>query len=254
MRDLVFVNAVGLTRDVADPMLTDLASAHRVWCRPGRMLPDERTPLDASCALDAHVADLEAVFDEEGLDRATLLGWCSGASIVLRFAARHPERVDAIVVLNPFIPSLGPPTDYAETSAEVFAMVVRRPQLAGVYGRALASSWSAAATDPESSPDMSPELMEIIRRPFGTPERFLRYALLSHAMNQVGEDALPTALSVPLLAMTGARDRLADPDVVRRLAERYPGAVTWSAPDRGHYLPYWSETGPVIRNFLEGPC
>lgn len=46
-------------------------------------------------------ADLEAVFDAQGLDSAALAGSSMGAATAVRFALDHPERVSALVLVTP---------------------------------------------------------------------------------------------------------------------------------------------------------
>lgn len=47
------------------------------------------------------VADLAAVLDERGIERAVLAGASMGAHTLLRFAIEHPERAAALVVITP---------------------------------------------------------------------------------------------------------------------------------------------------------
>lgn len=56
-----------------------------------------------SAALDAQrfVDDLEAVRRHFGLDRLTLLGHSWGAALAALYAARHPERVGRLLLVNP---------------------------------------------------------------------------------------------------------------------------------------------------------
>jgi DNA-binding SARP family transcriptional activator/pimeloyl-ACP methyl ester carboxylesterase len=54
----------------------------------------------ASFTLDAWVRDLEVVVDTLGLERFPLLGISQGGPIAITYAARHPERVSAVVVLG----------------------------------------------------------------------------------------------------------------------------------------------------------
>ncbi len=56
------------------------------------------TPL----SLDAWVADLEAVVDAAGLERFPLLGCSQGGAVSVAYAARHPERVTALVLLGSY--------------------------------------------------------------------------------------------------------------------------------------------------------
>ena len=46
----------------------------------------------------------------------------------------------------------------------------------------------------------------------------------------------PTRLTVPILAITGADDRIVPPVVVRRIAEKYPSASFVCYPNHGHWL------------------
>jgi pimeloyl-ACP methyl ester carboxylesterase len=46
----------------------------------------------------------------------------------------------------------------------------------------------------------------------------------------------PTRLVVPILAVTGADDRIVPPIVVRRIAEKYPSASFVCYPNHGHWL------------------
>jgi len=52
--------------------------------------------------LDRLVADLEAVVDAAGLERFALLGISQGGAVSMAYAARHPERVRAVVLLGAF--------------------------------------------------------------------------------------------------------------------------------------------------------
>jgi pimeloyl-ACP methyl ester carboxylesterase/DNA-binding CsgD family transcriptional regulator len=56
----------------------------------------DRAPGEFS--LDRWVADLESVVDAAGLDRFVLLGISQGAATAVAYAARHPERVERLVL------------------------------------------------------------------------------------------------------------------------------------------------------------
>jgi lipase len=53
-----------------------------------------------------HVADLIAVLDHAGADRAIVVGHSMGCNIAVRLAAEHPERVAAVVLLDGGLPLL----------------------------------------------------------------------------------------------------------------------------------------------------
>lgn len=53
-------------------------------------------------------ADALAVLDANGIDSALVFGNSGGASIALDLAARHPDRVSAVVVHEPPVPAVLP--------------------------------------------------------------------------------------------------------------------------------------------------
>jgi lipase len=65
----------------------------------------------------AHVADLIAVLDHAGADRAIVVGHSMGCNIAARFAADHPERTAAVVLLDGGLPLL-PENVVAEVEEE----------------------------------------------------------------------------------------------------------------------------------------
>jgi pimeloyl-ACP methyl ester carboxylesterase len=71
----------------------------------------------------AHVADLLAVLDDAGVDRAVLAGHSMGAYVVNRLAAQHPERAAAVVLLDGGLYVPIPPD---EDPAELLAVVVEQ--------------------------------------------------------------------------------------------------------------------------------
>jgi len=84
------------------------------------------------------VADLVAVLDACGAGQAVLIGHCAGGWTVLQAAARYPDRVLGVAVIDSLAPALTPPcpetdapqaaTGAAET--EAILAQVRRPVLA----------------------------------------------------------------------------------------------------------------------------
>lgn len=53
-------------------------------------------------SLDGWVRDLEAVIDALELERFPLLGFCQGAAVAVTYAARHPERVERLVLYGSY--------------------------------------------------------------------------------------------------------------------------------------------------------
>ncbi len=60
-----------------------------------------RSPWSGPQSLDQHVADLDEVMEAAGIETAAIIGHGLGALIGLRAAGRQPERVSALVLLDP---------------------------------------------------------------------------------------------------------------------------------------------------------
>ena len=54
-------------------------------------------------SLEAFVADMEAVVDAAGLERFPIFAMSQGGCVAIEYAARHPERVSRLILLNAFV-------------------------------------------------------------------------------------------------------------------------------------------------------
>jgi class 3 adenylate cyclase len=57
-------------------------------------------PLPADASVETHVADIEAVLNAEGLTAASLSGTSDAARVAIAFAARHPDRVERLILFG----------------------------------------------------------------------------------------------------------------------------------------------------------
>ena len=76
---------------------------------PSLLVPDLRArgrsaDLPGPYGMAAHMADLIAILDYVGADRAIVVGHSMGCNIAARFAADHPERTAAVVLLDGGLP------------------------------------------------------------------------------------------------------------------------------------------------------
>jgi pimeloyl-ACP methyl ester carboxylesterase len=83
-----------------DPIAAGVAPEH------GAIAPDlrgrgESDKPDGPYGIAAHVGDMVAVLDGLGLERVAVAGWSLGSLVTLHLAARHPERVERAILLDP---------------------------------------------------------------------------------------------------------------------------------------------------------
>jgi pimeloyl-ACP methyl ester carboxylesterase len=177
--------------------------------------------------VDGLVADVVAVLDQLGIDRAFVVGHSLGATVALRLAVDHPERVTGVVL---------------EAAFAGFAANPGVQELAAVV---------AELVDP-----VDPELAEefqagTIHQPIA-PERFATFVaetrkVSAHVWRGVMEGLLNDdvlwgveTIAVPTTLLWGAHDAYvarADQDVIAGLV---PGARIEVYEDAGHAL-HWEQ-------------
>ncbi|MBI3768536.1 MAG: alpha/beta fold hydrolase [Deltaproteobacteria bacterium] len=96
--------------------------------------------------LEERIGDITAVMDAEGVERASLLGLSEGGLMAQLFAARHPERVDRLVLFN----SAYGGSAYRELQAYSDTPIYSRGDVIGKLRR-LAETWGR---DPQYMVDL----------------------------------------------------------------------------------------------------
>jgi len=98
------LGSVALWRDFPSVLARRTGFAALIYSRRGNgfspPLDRSRTP---SYMHDEALAELPRLLDEEGVDRAVLVGHSDGASIAILYAAGHPERVAGLVLEAPHV-------------------------------------------------------------------------------------------------------------------------------------------------------
>ncbi|MGW7226531.1 alpha/beta fold hydrolase [Streptomyces cyaneofuscatus] len=207
------------------PILDGLAARHTVVGvdYPGAGdSPRSLTPLDVDTLAD----ELVAAADAEGVERFAVSGYSLGGPVAIRVAARHPERVDALVLSATFA--------YADTRTDLVASVWRQllaaddPRLLGEFVQLMALGEGALNA---LTPDEVRAAAELITAtvPPGTGDQVELVRRID-----VREDL--AAITAPALVIVTAADPLVSPTLQRALAAGLPGSETAELPT-GH-LPF----------------
>ena len=226
-RDVVFMLTLNQHMDLAwtDPDLHYLYERAAFYSRTVYMqergfgLSDR---IGYTPTVDQHASDVLAVMDAIGMTRATLVGMaptCAAASLV---AAQHPERVEALILVNP-ISSLTASID-EQTDRELAHLVE-------MCREAFCERWGSGATmktwDHVQDTAYNRRLMAMLERCSTTPAAAAAYLLwvLDLEYGDVLEAVQPPCrvLHIP----TGAYPERA----VRRTAELLPNATFHSLPE-----------------------
>jgi pimeloyl-ACP methyl ester carboxylesterase len=203
---------VGLSTSFADAPVDDLNAAYR---------------------LTDMAADAFAVLDENGVERANIMGLSMGGMIVQQMSIERPERV---LTMTSVMSTTGEP-DYMKSSPEAFAILTGPPatdresaierSVAGlrVFGSpapyADEDRWradAAAAFDRSFTPD-------------GTGRQFFAVGASGSRADGLRQ------LAVPTLVIHGSADTLIEPIGGERTAELVPGARYELIEGMGHDYP-----------------
>jgi pimeloyl-ACP methyl ester carboxylesterase len=195
--------------------------------------------------IDDYASDLEELRAHLGLERMRLLGHSHGGVVAIAYAARHPERVERLILAST-LPRHGP--------QQVAAMQAALEQRSG-------EPWYAdarEALDIELSGDFQNgvELTGLVLRMM--PFYFARYgaAERTYVESMAGEELsvdairqweteifehfdlrpLLPALTMPTLVITGAADFITGPACSAELSGGIPSAETVVLPETGHML------------------
>ncbi|RKN37798.1 alpha/beta fold hydrolase [Streptomyces hoynatensis] len=233
--------ATGGIRENYGPLLDALAEHHRVvgpdYPGSGRT-PRAGEPLRLDRLADA----LVAAADAEGLGTFAVLGYSLGGALAVRIAARHPERVTALVLTASF----------ATPSPRMLLLLDEMIDHLTSPDRAAAARWSLLAGAGAPFLDGLPKerLGELLAAFTGPANPGLADQADLVRRTDVAAD-LP-GIRVPTLVISTLHDHLATPHHHRQLAEGIPGAE-WAELPSGH-LPFieapaeWLE---LITKFLD---
>jgi pimeloyl-ACP methyl ester carboxylesterase len=209
------------------------------WAGPNPYSPDKQVEITA------------AMLDRMGTERGILMGHSAGGTIAMLTALRYPERVRALILVDPAVyagggapgwikPLLGTPQ-----ARRIGPLLVRSIQSRGED--IIRSAWH----DPGK---ITPGIIEGYRKPLKAHDwdralwEFTLASQESRLPERLGE------LKMPVLVITGDDDRIVPTAQSVRLANELPNAELMVVPDCGH-LPHEEcpeEFMRAVRQFVAG--
>ena len=206
--------------------------------RPGSGASDRRAPLPAD--VEQEYAVLTGVLDAVGADSFALLGASSGCAVASMFAARQPDRTEALILYGGYVRG----TDIAPPSARE-AMLSIVEQHWGLGSRVLADVFLPEATDQER------ERFAVFQRRSASSD--MAAASLRSAYSFDSSAHLPD-VHVPTLVLHRRDDRAIPFALGRDLADQIDGA-RFVAMDGVDHFPWRGDSDAVadeIIRFLGG--
>ncbi len=179
---------------------------------------------------DATLDQLLAFMDAMGLEKAVLVGNSAGGLLAARAALAHPERVQALILVDAAIYTGGAPA--------FIAPLTNTPQLrhlGPLIARAFANSDALLAQAYHDLDNLTPEALEkamLSVQVENWDAAFWEFTAVSSGQpditGQLGQITMPT------LVITGDDDRIVPPEESIQLAAEIPGAELAVLPACGH--------------------
>jgi len=211
--------------------------------------------------MDDRAAEIEAVMDAVGFERAALFGPSAGGPASIFFAATRPQRTRALILNGTAAYSVADSWDDLDRDPdELRARLVRElsegytpsvQQLARwqAWGRAVVSAWGSGEASKVLLPSMSIRLLAMLERMCASPG-MVRAGL--EAMFRIDLRPILPTLTVPTLVIH-ARDELVPVQFGRDMADHIPGARLLEVEGRDHaWLADPDRIFTVIEEFLTG--
>lgn len=180
---------------------------------------------------DAAIEQLLALLDEQGIDRAILVGNSAGGTLALRTALAHPERVEGLILTSPAVYIGGGAPDFIQP-------LLNTPQLRRIgplASRFLIGQGSSlenlAYHDPTA---ITAEQM--VKARLGVQVQEWDRALWEFTATSQSSDLVErlAEITMPTLVVTGDDDRVVPTEQTIRLAGELPNAELVVIPACGH--------------------
>jgi pimeloyl-ACP methyl ester carboxylesterase len=249
---LLFVIPFGLKLDLAEPFFDRFKDFFRVICWEARLIlaPAEHLVSQQELTVEHHVADLFAILDTCGVERAHIVGYCSGAGIALAAVNAKPERFGALVLVS------GEYTLLGQT-----ACVTQ-------FGRDIDSLLPMASKDRKTAqfilermPDQhrlssERQIPEGIKLPFSQVHFFQRYALNYLSYRSVNYQQLASTVTNRTLLIACQRDLQTNINSTMQIKKHMSNSSIFIEPEGDHYelLRVATRVMAVTRDFLTGEC
>jgi pimeloyl-ACP methyl ester carboxylesterase len=220
--------------------LEALAPRFRViaWDAPGYGGSDRLEP-ESPAAAD-YASSLAALLDALRVERAVFAASSLGALMAGAFAARWPERVAALVLLNPAGGyGLADPADRAQKLA------ARLDRLASLGPAGMARDLSPGML----APDASAEAKALVAWSTAAirPEGYAQAARML-ANGRLVEDA--ARYPGPVLVVAGAHDTITPPPGCERIARAFPQGAYRLLDGAGHLS--YLDSAPIVNELIAG--
>ncbi|MFC7216993.1 alpha/beta fold hydrolase [Streptomyces polyrhachis] len=226
---LVLLNAGSADLRMWESNMAALTARHRVIRYDDRNVGRHSSPAGAPWS---YSADLLAVLDHWGVERATLVGASDGGRKALDFAVEHPERVERLVLTGCALAL--PHPDHAEQAALEALLTALVPRSEAVERGDLPAAVAAdlAVWAPCLTPPQRARLAEI----YADSPAFLQGSPVEPIEPNRPGIAHLAEIKAPVLVLVGSHDTPYTHHCAERIASGAPDADLIVVPAADHFI------------------
>lgn len=198
---------------------------------------------------DVFVRDLETVVDSLGLERFPLLGISQGCAVSIEYAARHPERVSALILIAGYATGWRIGASAEEQARREAVMTLTR------HGWGTSNPAYRHIFSQTFMPDSKPEDLDWFdefQRQTTSPENAIRF---QEAFGHIDVRHRLAEIKVPTIVFHAKGDQRISFDQGRELAMEIPGAEFVPLDSKNHILlghePAWRKCAQEAKEFLQ---
>lgn len=240
---LLLAGSLGTTLAMWEPQLSELARAHRLIRFDHRGHGQSPVP-PGPYAIGDLGADVLALMDRLGLERASYVGLSLGGMVGQWLAINAPERIARLILISTS-PHMPPPEGWQERAAAVRAAGTTAAVADGVLGRWFTPEFA------EARPEVVARYLEMVSA--APPEG---YASCCEAIADLDLRAELARVSAPTLVLVGAQDPSTPPAHAKTIVSAVPGARLEVLDPGAHLLNVEreAEVTALIRDHMERPA
>ena len=216
-----------------------------------------RSPMPENASVDMQADAYACLLDELGIQRVVVFTFSAGATSSIRFAARYPERISALILQSPAAPG----NVYVASPPKAVFTLLRSNFINWVMVTYFGSVMQRAIGVPEGfvlTPEFETEVIDILTTTIPSSGRiagfsFDCYGVTSEFYEEISETSPYSVYKIetPALVINALDDPLAIHENVRGLAEKFPNANLFTVPNGGHpLLGHTKEVKSQIIQFL----
>jgi pimeloyl-ACP methyl ester carboxylesterase len=185
---------------------------------------------------------LLGLMDQFGVQKAILVGNSAGGTLAMQFTLVHPDRVQALILVDPAVYSGGGPT-----WVQLLGDSPQMQHLGPLFVRSISTSGIQILTTAWHDPSkITPAIMDGYTQPLKVnnwDQALWDFTLASH---DTGLTRHLKDFNLPILVITGDDDRIVPTAESEKLAGELPGASLVVIPNAGH-VPHEERPGDFMQ-------